>query len=323
MKEKNGKMENCGERRTAEVPFAQVARRVRRRRFIMALGLMVLAGLLTLVIVNYKTAQSQIKPMVVLGKEGQNNGQTITRIYYSLGFKQVYYKSQYGRNYCERKWLWEEVEKNPDVLTGEQYQQLMELLTDQYRQTPVYEDYFNTFQTFEAIILDVEKQGNQYTIYLNGRQHSFLEYQNRIYTDADGSPQTFADAPAADTPLIVAASWDGKKMEIEKIKTYELGDADSADIFRDFPKAAAMRMLMSIDGEEDSGEILAQRAKLKAAAYFGKSFAEDTYLSLDEETGLLEVYKAVPDKYFSDEESDPQDNDPLVKRDKLRKVKKK
>lgn len=314
----NGGAPDRNHRQTEQEKWTELARRVRKRRILLAAALIAAAAAVTVCVVNYKYAAVRQRPPVVLAMRGVDNGQTVTRVYYSLGFKQVSFQSEYGRNYCERKWLWEKVETNPDVLTASQYQQLMEQLGKSYRLSPVYEKYFDTFHTFEASVLDVEKMGNEYTICLAGRPDAFFEYEGIVYWNCDGDPEALRNMGGSMLPLVVTASWDGKNMSIEEIREYRLGDSGSAAIFKNFPKGAAMRLLTNMEGQEELYESVDQRAKMKAASHFGKPLAQDTYLRFDEETKQAEVYQVVPDEWETESSAAPQDNDRLIKKERLK-----
>lgn len=205
MKKKKSTAADVRPRQTEGEKWAELARRVRKRRIIYAAALILIAAAVTVCVGNYRCAGVQVRPPVAIDGSGTDNGQTITQVYYSLGFKQVVYQSEYGRNYSERKWLWEEVEQNPEVLTANQYQQLMEQLGKKYRLTPVYEENFDTFHTFEASILDVKKDKNLYTVYMAGQPYAFFEYDGLIYWNCDGDPEALRNMGDSMIPLVVTA----------------------------------------------------------------------------------------------------------------------
>lgn len=318
MKKKKSTAADVRPRQTEGEKWAELARRVRKRRIIYAAALILIAAAVTVCVGNYRCAGVQVRPPVAIDGSGTDNGQIITQVYYSLGFKQVVYQSEYGRNYSERKWLWEEVEQNPEVLTANQYQQLMEQLGKKYRLTPVYEENFDTFHTFEASILDVKKDKNLYTVYMAGQPYAFFEYDGLIYWNCDGDPEALRNMGDSMIPLVVTARWDGQAMSVEEVREYGRGDSGSAAIFENFPKAAATRLLTDVEGREDLHEVADLRAKLKAASHFGKPLAQDTYLSFDEETKRVEVYRIVPDKGDADSAQLPQDNDERIKQEILK-----
>ena len=309
----------------SEEKFTQLAKKVRRRRWIGAVILIVSVCIVTVGILNYKEARLSVKPPITLLKQGINNGQTITRVCYSLGFKQVTYASEYGRNYSRILWPWEEVYPNPEELTPLQYDQLMEQMKSQYEKKhpnrSVTKDYFNTFQTFEAAILEVEKNGNQYRIYMTGMLYSFFEYGDSVYTGIQGEPESQADENRENQhqPFIVTADWDGKNMKIKELEEFQLGDGESAGIWEKFPEPAAVKINTSLKGEENIKKWAAERSKQKAAAHFGKTIAESTYVAFDSDTKKLQLYQIVPDIWDAKEGRVPQENDKLIKEEKLKK----
>lgn len=107
-------------------------------------------------------------------------------------------------------------------------------------------------------------------------------------------------------------------MSVEEVREYSRGDSGSTAIFENFPKAAATRLLTDVEGQEDLHKVADLRAKLKAASHFGKPLAQDTYLSFDEETKRVEVYRIVPDKGDADSAQLPQDNDERIKQEILK-----
>ena len=300
--------------------FLLLAKKIRRRRMIAASILVFVTAFLTVCIVNYKAAGRSVSPPIVISRDGVDNGQTSTMIYYSLGFKQVAYESKYGKNYSQRLWLWENVEENPEVLTGQQYQQLTDQLTKRNGQKPAYSDYFQCFQTFDASILDVEKDKDQYTIYMKGAVYSFLEYKGQVYENVDGDPQSAYNG-GEQQPMIVSAVWDGKNLQVEQVKEYKLGDAGSAAIYEHFPKPVAIRLNASIEGQSDEGQSAVERSRMKAAAYFGKQVADGTYLFLNDETSEAELYRIVPDKWKKGSQAGPWENDELVEKQPLAELK--
>lgn len=319
--EKDMELKTCSDEGMAtDLKFSRLARKVRRRRFITAAALVAAAIFVTVCVVNYRQADISVKPPIVLSRGGLDNGQTTTEIYYSLGFKQVSYESEYGRNYCQRLWPWEEVEQNPLVLTAQQYQQLMAQLETQNRQKPVYNAYFKSFQTFDATILDVEKDDGRYTVYLKGAAYNFIEYNGAVYSNVDGDPNSEDYFENAQQPMIVTADWDGRRLKIQDVKTFQTGDLGSGAIFENFPKPVATRLLASIEGQGDTGQKAAERSKRKAIAHFGKNLADGTYLHFDDKTAKVELYRIVPDVWEPDREVGPQDNDELIKQETLKKI---
>ena len=312
--------ESSDEGAATDLKFTRLARKVRRRRIITAIVLVAAAVFITVCVVNYKEAGTSVKPPIVFSRDGVDNGQTMTDIYYSLGFKQVSYESEYGKNYSQRLWPWEKIDQNPPVLTAQQYEQLMVQLEARNKQKTVYNAYFKSFLTFDATILDVAKEGNKYTVYLKGAAYNFIEYNGAVYSNVDGDPNTEDYWETAQQPMIISADWDGKKLNITDIKTFQTGDSGSGSIFENFPKPVATRLLTSIEGQQDTGQKAAERSKRKAAAHFGKNLAEGTYLYFDLETEKAELYRIVPDVWDPDSGVGPQDNDELIKRETLKKI---
>ncbi|MCQ4635712.1 hypothetical protein NE619_03135 [Anaerovorax odorimutans] len=300
--------------------FSLLARKVRRRRIVGTVLLVFVVILATVCIVNYKAAVTSQVPPIVLGRGGVDNGQTDTTVYYSLGFKQVVYESEYGRNYSMRLWPWEKVEENPPVLTAEQYRQMTEQLEKRNKDKADYSKYFNVFKTFDASILDVEQDKNQYRIYLKGAAYQFFEYRGNVYENVDGAPESRYKG-FEQQPMIVTAVWDGKTFKIQDVKDYELGDGGSRSIYESFPKPVAVRLNTWIEGQTDWGQKAVERSRLKAAAHFGKPLADGTYLFFNEETSELELYQEVPDCWDPSGETGPQDNDVLIEKKPMKELK--
>lgn len=317
---KRAELQRADAGQTADQKLFLLARKVRRRRMITAAVLILLTAFVTVCLVNYKAAGRSVSPPIVISRDGMNNGQTTTTVFYSLGFKQVVYESEYGRNYSQRLWLWEKVEKNPEVLTAQQYQQLTAQLNLRNGQDPAYSDYFQCFHTFDASILDVKKEKDRYTIYMKGAVYSFLEYKDGVYENVDGDPGAAYDG-SEQQPMIVDAVWDGRELRIEQVKEYNLGDAGSAAIYKEFPKPAAVRLNASVKGQSDEGQKAIERSRIKAAAHFGKPMADGTYLFLNDETAELELYRIVPDKWRPDSDEGPWENDILVEKKPLAELK--
>lgn len=305
-----------------ERQFARLAAKVRKRRVLTAVLLITSVCLVTVSLFNYKEAGVRIKPPIVLGSSGHGShsfvsGKSSVTIYYSLGFKQVSYESEYGSNYSQRLWLWEKVEKKPDTLTPEQYRQLMEQMKQRYRKEPAYAGYFNTFGTFQASILEVEKNDNQYRIYMAGGLYDFLEYGGRIYSNIDGEPEQEGLKTWNWQPFIITAFWQDGTMRLQNVESYERGDAGSGKIFESFPKPLAMGIVGGVEETDRQQDSALARAKLAAASHYGKPFAEDTCLQFDLKTEVVSIYKITeelqePGRTFAE-------NAPLLKRETLKK----
>lgn len=305
-----------------EQQFGQIAAKVRKRRAWTAAILIAATCFSTVSVLNYKEAGIRIKPPIVIAATGQGfhslaGGKSSVTVYYSLGFKQVVYESQYGSNYSQRLWLWEKTPKEGAALTPEQYLQLMKQMKKRYQTEPAYAEYFNIFQTFEASILAVEKKENRYRIYLAGGLYDFLEYEDWIYTNIDGEPEQEALKEWNWKPYIITAIWKDGKWNLKSVASYERGDVGSSRIFDSFPKPLAMTLLANTEGTMKQQDSALARAKLAAAAYYGKNFAQDTCLQFDPKTETLSLYKLGTEP--PEEGETAEENSTLIKRETLEK----
>lgn len=293
--------------------FSQLARRVGRRRVIVTIIVVLVTVLGTVAVFNYREAVISTKPPIVFSRQGVDNGQTITDIYYSLGFKQVFYQSNYGPNYVQRFWPWQKVDVNPHALTAEEYKQLTAQLDKKFSSKTGYDEYFDVFQTYDATILDVVKQDDAWTIYMKGAIYPFVSFENEVF------PLWFSGTPQQ--PLIVEAVCKDNNLKVKDVKTYQLGDGNSHAIYENFPKPVAIRLNTYVKGPMDTGEKAEGRSKLKAAAHFGKTLAEEKRLEFSSNTGVVEVYYEglIPWKETGASEEDL-NQPPLVKKT-LKKIK--
>lgn len=270
--------------------FSKLALRVRRRQIITVCVIVIIAVIVSMGLLSYKIAGTQLKPPVTLHTvmEGDENGSVTT--YTSIGFKQLVYASDYGCNYSERIPFWEKADNKADYLTGTQYESLMKLMQKELGSNRKKCDFIDSFSDFEANIFYVEKKDDEYLIYLGGKSVTYYKVDEEIYDNIDGNPAISGDAGVGWKAYAVSAEWNGNAFKNEKLLEYQLGKKGAEKIFEEIPKPVAMMMTGGAAGEINTADVIEERSLLKACAHYGAMPSVDKRIGYVIEKNAVEVY---------------------------------
>lgn len=274
--------------------------------FLVLTIIVVVAAFVAISLWNCKDAGFNEKPSIVFSEKQEYIDGGQYTVYYSLGFKNVVYESEYGRNYYERLMPWDKIDTDAGYLTSNQYRQMTtqvkEYYNNQYDSINVLKKYFDTFGTFNASIFEVEKDENNLTIYMTGYLDSFIEYEKEVYGNPeilgedDKDTDIIAYAPKYGDKrgirMIVEATVDGDKLTVKEVKDFnnqELGEDSNINLYDIFPKAVARVMLTGDSFTEKLADDTKYRSYLDAVAHFGKPLTEDKYLeyNIDSDKGKI------------------------------------
>lgn len=294
--------------------FKKLAKKIRMRKITISVILIVITAFVALVLWNYKDAGFKPVPSIVLSQDQVYYDHGMYTVYYSLGFKHVLYESEYGRNYYERLMLWDKVDTDHATLTSSQYNQMTEqvkkyfddqLSDDQIDGLKAVRKYFKATSTFNAAILDVEKDNNTITVYMNGSLERYLEYDGEVYgkvdvlTGDDGKTVTGVSAYAekygdrSAIRMVVTGVIEKGNFKAKDIKNctsqQEFGEEGSKSLYDIFPKPVARIMLTGDYIDSTLGKMVNAKNNLDAAVYFGKPICEDKYLEYDNKTDKTKV----------------------------------
>lgn len=290
-----------------DVKFSKIAKKIKRQRRFTICILIFLIMIGTLFCINYSESGNRNKPLIVFGNEFINYEGGVCKVYYSLGFKQVFYQSQYGKNYYERLWLWENIDKKVEVLTKNQYDELMIQILNHYHKDSEIKNYLNSFEAFNATILDIEKTNEELTIYMLGQFNKYVEYEDEIYSIKENNENVKSFTNFEDLrgkPMIATITTENASIKLKSIWKYEREEYNEYGkiLYDKFPKAVA-RMLLTSDYLFD---VLSNKAKQKnqieAAAYFGEALVEDKSLIFQISTKKLDIYKVLFNHYNSEDD---------------------
>lgn len=313
------------EQQTQEARFTQLARRIRRKRLLVAAVIIFLAAVTAIGAFNYYQAGWQARPSIAFSVSREGDGVTSIETAWSLGFKQVCYQSKYGKNYSQRLWPWEAVQKESPSLTIEQYRGICHQLERSMEQQTQADDYFQVFSCFEASIMDIEKKGKEYTIYMRGGLFSFIEYDGNVYQvqlpESKGwriDSASEEDQEQAQSPIIVTAVLDAGEMKVTDLQKFQSGTSGAAAVWEHFSEPVARRLVSTVSGFSDTGQGAETRAYFKAAAHFGAEYEEEKRLECDLKEKTIKVYQA---KYSPRVKGAEEAGEQLVKQDRLKKRK--
>ncbi len=270
--------------------FSKLALRVRRRQIVTVCITVIVAVTISMGLLSYKIAGSQLKPPVTLHTvmEGDENGRVTT--YTSIGFRQLVYESDYGCNYSERIPFWKKADGSAGYLTGKQYESLMKFMQKKSEIKEEKCDFIESFSDFEANIFYVEKKDDNYLIYLGGKTVTYYEVDEELYDNIDGNPAISGDAGVGWKAYAVSATWDGKEFKNGKITEYQMGKAGAEKIFEEMPKPVAMIITGGMTGETETSDVIEERSLLKACAHFGAVPSVDKRIGYVPEENTVEVY---------------------------------
>lgn len=316
--------------KTQEAKFAQLAKRIRRKRLAAAVVLILLAGTAAIGAFNYAAAGTQARPPIAFAASREGDGVTSIETTWSLGFKQVCYQSKYGKNYSQRLWPWESAQEQTAALTVDQYRSLCGQLARFAEKQTQADDYFQVFSCFEGTIMDVEQvetkgagENSQYKIYMKGGLFSFVEYDGNVYHIQPPGPQGWAihsaseeDKERAQPALIVSARLEADELKVIDVQSYQTGGSGTAAIWEHFPKPVARRLVSTVQGFSDTGQEAEKRAYLQATACFGVEYDEEKRLECDLRKKTITVYKAT---YGASVKGAEEARERLVKQEKLKK----